>query len=69
MASESVASRIQSISASLEGIEAVVGNLMEETQELHIQRIAYAVSDHLRRIGKDLDSIAHEMELRDRKET
>jgi len=68
MATESVATRIQTISASLEGIETIAGNLVDGTQDLRVQRIACAISDHLQRLGKDLDSIAHEMELLDRKE-
>lgn len=41
---------------------------VDGTNGLDVQRIAFAAGGHLRRLGTDLDSIAHEIEMSDRAE-
>lgn len=61
MGTETLATRIQAVSGSLDGIEAIIMGLVDGTDDLDVQRIAFTVGDHLRRLSTDLDSIAHEM--------
>lgn len=68
MRSKDVASRIQVISGSLKGIETIVMGLVDGTDDLDVQRIAFATGDHLRRLGADLDSIAHQIEMSSKEE-
>lgn len=60
MASESLASRIETASCSVDGVASYLMDLVG-SPDLQVSRQAYALGDLMERISVDLDGIANEI--------